>query len=99
MMVDNLQLEPLSVQFCGELMPQALIDMCSIVDISDPYLTVNPPRLTVPVHMVCYHSQGGIKRRGGGFETHPHSKKTSHLSRSSLNYPTLAEQSTAISPQ
>ena len=50
MMIDNLQLEPLSVQFCGELMPQALIDMCSIIDISNPYLTVNPPRLPVPVH-------------------------------------------------
>ena len=44
MMVDNLQLEPLSVQFCGELMPQAHIDMCSIIDISNPSLTVNPPR-------------------------------------------------------
>ena len=50
MMVDNLQLEPLSVQFCGELMPQAHIDMCSIIDISNPYLTVNPPRLPVPMH-------------------------------------------------
>ena len=51
MMIDKLQLEPLSVQFCGELMPQALIDMCSIIDISNPYLTVNPPRLPVPVHL------------------------------------------------
>ena len=50
MMVDNLQLEPLSVQFCGELMSQVHIDMCSIIDISNPYLTVNPPRLPVPVH-------------------------------------------------
>ena len=49
MMVDNLQLEPLSVQFCGELMPQAHIDMCSIIDISNPSLTVNPPRLPVSV--------------------------------------------------
>ena len=39
-MVDNLQLEPLSVQFCGELMSQVHIDMCSIIDISNPYLTV-----------------------------------------------------------
>ena len=51
MMVDNLQLEPLSVQFCGELMPQVHIDMCSIIDISNPYLTVNQPRLPVPVHL------------------------------------------------
>ena len=49
-MVDNLQLELLSVQFSGELMPQAHIEMCSIIDISNPYLTVNPPRLPVPVH-------------------------------------------------
>ena len=49
-MVDNLQLEVLSVQFSGELMPQAHIEMCSIIDISNPYLTVNPPRLPVPVH-------------------------------------------------
>ena len=55
MMVDNLQLEPLSVQFCGELMPQADIDMCSIIDISNPYLTLNPPRLPVPVHAVKYN--------------------------------------------
>ena len=40
MMIDNLQLEPLSVQFCGELMPQAHIDMCSIFDICNHYLTV-----------------------------------------------------------
>ena len=40
MMIDNLQLEPLSVQFCGELMPQAHIDICSIFDISNHYLTV-----------------------------------------------------------
>ena len=52
MMVDNLQLEPLSVQFCGELMSRAHIDMCSIIDISNPYLTVNLPRLPVPVHMI-----------------------------------------------
>ena len=49
MMVDNLQLEPLSVQFCGEFMPQAHIDMCSIIDISNPSLTVNSPRLPVSV--------------------------------------------------
>ena len=49
-MVDNLQLELLSAQFSGELMPQAHIEMCSIIDISNPYLTVNPPRLPVPVH-------------------------------------------------
>ena len=35
-MVDNLQLEPLSVQFCGELMLEAHIDMCSISHISIP---------------------------------------------------------------
>ena len=51
-MVDNLQLELLSAQFSGELMPQAHIEMCSIIDISNPYLTVNPPRLPLPVHRV-----------------------------------------------
>ena len=49
MMIDNLQLEPLGVQFCGELMLQAHIDMSSIIDISDHYLTVKPPRLPVSV--------------------------------------------------
>ena len=49
MMIDNLQLELLSVQFCGELMPQAPIDMSSIIDISNHYLTVKPPRLPVSV--------------------------------------------------
>ena len=49
-MVDNLQLELLSVQFSGELMPQAHIEMCSIIDISNPSLiTVNSPRLPVSV--------------------------------------------------
>ena len=47
MMVDNLQLKPLSVQFCGELMPQALIEKCSIIDISNPYINVNLPRLWI----------------------------------------------------
>ena len=44
-------------------MPQALVDMCSIVDISNPYLSVNPPRLPVPVHLF----QLSWKKNGAGF--------------------------------
>ena len=63
MTVDNLQLEPLSIQFGGKLMPQAHIDMCSIIDVSNPYLTVNPPRLPVPVHRCQEEEEEGSPRR------------------------------------
>ena len=59
MMVDNVKLEPLSVQFCGESMLEAQIDLCSTISISIPYPTVNPARLR-PVYPVYVSGIPGV---------------------------------------
>ena len=65
-MVDNLQLEPLSVQFCGELMLEAPIDMCLIGHISIPQIAVNPPRIAAPVYVYVQKKKCWQIGLGGG---------------------------------